>query len=115
SNAASILDVMKILGIESSCDETAAAIVEIDDSHNLTLLSNAVATSLDLHAQYGGVVPEIAARSHIESILPVIDEAIREAFVPNAETGERSVKREEPHLGANLTSPHSPLHTPQSD
>lgn len=67
---------MKILGIESSCDETAAAIVEIDDHHNLTLLSNTVATSLDLHAQYGGVVPEIAARSHIESILPVIEETV---------------------------------------
>lgn len=67
---------MKILGIESSCDETAAAIVEIDDSLDCKLLSNVVATSMDLQAKYGGVVPEIAARSHIESIIPVIEEAV---------------------------------------
>lgn len=67
---------MKILGIETSCDETAAAVVEIDDQLNYTLLSNVVASSMDLHTQYGGVVPEIAARSHIESIIPVIDEAV---------------------------------------
>jgi N6-L-threonylcarbamoyladenine synthase len=62
---------MKILGIETSCDETAAAVVE--DGHNL--LSNTVASSVDLHAAYGGVVPEIAARSHLEVITPVIDNA----------------------------------------
>lgn len=67
---------LRILGIESSCDETAAAIVEIDDTLRCSLLSNVVASSVDLHAQYGGVVPEIAARSHIESIIPVIDEAV---------------------------------------
>ncbi|MDQ5971996.1 MAG: hypothetical protein QG553_155 [Patescibacteria group bacterium] len=66
---------MKILGIESSCDETAAAIVE----DGYTLLGNAVATSMDIHAQYGGVIPEIAARSHIESIIPVIKEALEQA------------------------------------
>lgn len=66
---------MKILGIETSCDETAAAVVE--DGHKL--LSNVVASSMDLHAQYGGVVPEIAARSHIEVILPVIQEALDSA------------------------------------
>ena len=67
---------MKILGIETSCDETAAAVVE--DGHHL--LSNVVASSMDLHAKFGGVVPEIAARSHIESITPVIDQALKEAF-----------------------------------
>lgn len=66
---------MKILGIETSCDETAAAVVE--DGHKL--LSNAVASSMDLHVKYGGVVPEIAARSHIEAILPVIHEALETA------------------------------------
>ncbi len=66
---------MKILGIESSCDETAAAVVE----NGKRLLSNVVATSMDLHAQYGGVVPEIAARSHIESIVPVIKQAVEQA------------------------------------
>ncbi|HVC36740.1 MAG TPA: tRNA (adenosine(37)-N6)-threonylcarbamoyltransferase complex transferase subunit TsaD [Candidatus Dormibacteraeota bacterium] len=66
---------MKILGIETSCDETAAAVVE-DGSR---LLSNNVASSMDLHAPYGGVVPEIAARSHIEVILPVINAALKTA------------------------------------
>jgi len=64
--------VMKIIGIESSCDETAVAIVE--DGH--TLLANSVASSMDIHVQYGGVVPEIAARSHIEAIIPTIESAM---------------------------------------
>lgn len=67
---------MRILGIESSCDETAAAVVEIDDSLNCSLLTNVVASSMELHMQYGGVVPEIAARSHIESIVPVIEKSV---------------------------------------
>jgi N6-L-threonylcarbamoyladenine synthase len=66
---------MRILGIETSCDETAAAVVE----DGKKLLSNVVRSSMDLHAAFGGVVPEIAARSHIESIIPVIDQALREA------------------------------------
>jgi N6-L-threonylcarbamoyladenine synthase len=66
---------MKILGVETSCDETAAAVVE-DGSR---MLGNAVASSIDLHVQYGGVVPEIAARSHIELILPVIQQALDDA------------------------------------
>lgn len=66
---------MRVLGIETSCDETAAAVVE----DGKRLLSNVVASSMDIHAQYGGVVPEIAARSHIESINPVIEQALTEA------------------------------------
>lgn len=67
---------MVILGIETSCDETAAAVVE--DGYRL--LSNTVFSSMDLHKAYGGVVPEIAARSHIESIIPVIEQSLAEAF-----------------------------------
>ncbi|TAH36594.1 tRNA (adenosine(37)-N6)-threonylcarbamoyltransferase complex transferase subunit TsaD [Candidatus Saccharibacteria bacterium] len=71
---------MKILGIESSCDETAAAVVEAQSVEaGVTLLSNAVASSMDLHVQYGGVVPEIAARSHIEAINGVIQQALDDA------------------------------------
>lgn len=66
---------MIILGIETSCDETAVAIVR--DGHEL--LSNVVASSMDLHAQYGGVVPEIAARSHIEVMTPTIQQSLTEA------------------------------------
>ena len=66
---------MKVLGIETSCDETAAAVVE----DGCRLLSNAVLSSMDLHAAYGGVVPEIAARSHIESINTVIKQTLEQA------------------------------------
>jgi N6-L-threonylcarbamoyladenine synthase len=66
---------VKILGIETSCDETAAAVVE----DGKKLFSNAVLSSMDLHAAYGGVVPEIAARSHIEAITPVINQALTDA------------------------------------
>lgn len=66
---------MKILGIESSCDETAAAVVE--DGHRL--VSNVVHSQIDIHMQYGGVVPEVAARSHLEMINPVIEKALVEA------------------------------------
>lgn len=66
---------MKILGIETSCDETSAAVVE----DGQRLLSNVVVSQIDIHAEYGGVVPEVAARSHIEVINPVIRRALREA------------------------------------
>lgn len=66
---------MTILGIESSCDETGASVV--DDGFRLR--SNVVASSMDLHVQYGGVVPEIAARSHIEAIIPTIQASLNEA------------------------------------
>lgn len=130
---------MKILGIETSCDETAAAVVELIDHGQATkaevpqgadeqrtaaytqygkgvaesatprhpasasgvagsagqqagavcrLLSNVVSSSMDLHAQYGGVVPEIAARSHIEVILPVINQALEEALGSQKSKGE---------------------------
>lgn len=66
---------MRILGIETSCDETAAAVV--DDGR--VLLSNVVQSQIDIHKAFGGVVPEIAARSHIEVMLPVVEEALTKA------------------------------------
>ena len=66
---------MKILGIESSCDETACAVVE----DGRKVLSNIVATSLEEHKLYGGVVPEIASRRHAESISGVVREALEKA------------------------------------
>ncbi len=68
---------MKVLGIETSCDETAAAVVE--DGHKI--LSSVVASQADLHARFGGVVPEIASRAHVELVNPVITEALVEAGV----------------------------------
>ena len=61
-----------ILGIESSCDETSAAVVE----NGKKLLSNVVASQISTHSKYGGVVPEVASRMHVESILPVVEEAL---------------------------------------
>ena len=66
---------MKILGIESSCDETAASVVE----DGRRLLSNVIHSQIDIHEQYGGVVPEVAARSHLEVVLPVIEKALVDA------------------------------------
>lgn len=66
---------MKILGIETSCDETAAAVV-LDGRK---MLSNVIVSQIDIHAVYGGVVPEVAARSHIEVINPVINQALSDA------------------------------------
>lgn len=68
---------MMILGIETSCDETAAAVVR----DGTEVLSNAIVSQIDIFAEYGGVIPEIAARSHIEAILPVVDTALKDAQV----------------------------------
>jgi N6-L-threonylcarbamoyladenine synthase len=68
---------IRILAIETSCDETAAAVVE----DGRRILSNVVASQVELHAQYGGVFPEIASRAHIEAIVPVIDQAMKEAHM----------------------------------
>ena len=66
-----------ILGVETSCDETSAAIVV----NGRKILSNVISTQIDLHKKYGGVVPEIASRKHVELVLPVIEQALEEAGV----------------------------------
>ncbi|NLF00034.1 MAG: tRNA (adenosine(37)-N6)-threonylcarbamoyltransferase complex transferase subunit TsaD, partial [Anaerolineales bacterium] len=71
------MDVVRILAIETSCDETSAAVIE----NGRAILSSVVASQVDLHAQYGGVFPELASRAHIEAILPVIQQAMREAHL----------------------------------
>jgi len=68
---------INILGIETSCDETAAAVV----ADGKTVLSSVVASSVALHQKYGGVVPEIASRAHVESIYPVLAETLKQAGV----------------------------------
>ena len=65
---------MLVLGIESSCDETAAAVVK-----DGKMLSNVIASQIKVHSKYGGVVPEIASRKHIEAINPVIEQALSDA------------------------------------
>jgi N6-L-threonylcarbamoyladenine synthase len=66
---------MSVLGLETSCDETAAAVVTGDGR----VLANVVASQADLHARYGGVVPEVASRRHLELVAPVVDRALEEA------------------------------------
>src|ERR1700757_4415329 len=68
---------MYILPIETSCDETAAAVFTDEPR----VLANVVASQTDLHARFGGVVPEVAARAHLQRLLPVIEEALRQASV----------------------------------
>lgn len=68
---------MRILGIESSCDETAAAIV----ADGREILSNVVASQVDVHRKYGGVVPELASREHLRNVVPVVREALERAGV----------------------------------
>jgi len=68
---------MKILGIETSCDETAAAVVE----DGISILSNQIASQVAIHARYGGIVPEVASRQHILAIVPIVEQAMAEAKV----------------------------------
>jgi N6-L-threonylcarbamoyladenine synthase len=68
---------IRILAIETSCDETAAAVVE----DGVRILSNVVASQIELHAQYGGIFPEAASRAHVEAIVPVINQAMKKAHI----------------------------------
>jgi N6-L-threonylcarbamoyladenine synthase len=68
---------MIVLGIETSCDETAAAVVE----NGTRTLSNVVVSQIDIHREFGGVVPELASRKHVESISMVISKALNDACV----------------------------------
>lgn len=79
----------RILGIETSCDETAAAVVE----NGRHILSNIVATQLELHAQFGGVFPEVASRQHIRVIYQVIDQSLKDAHLNLEEVDAIAVTR----------------------
>lgn len=88
---------MIVLGIESSCDETAAAVVR-----GRTVLSNVIASQHDLHAEYRGVVPEIASRAHAERILPVVRRALAEAGVSLADLSAVAVGNRPGLIGSLL-------------
>ena len=72
---------MKILGIETSCDETAIAVIEITAKNKITVLSNVVSSQMKLHAKYGGVVPSLAAREHVKNINHVFELALKTAGI----------------------------------
>ena len=89
---------MKILAFESSCDETAVAVVE----NGRTILSDAIASQADLHALYGGVVPEIASRKHVEAIAALTEQALREAGCERADIDAVAVTYAPGLIGAVL-------------
>src|SRR6202162_6557555 len=88
----------RILGIESSCDETAAAVV----SDGLQVLSNVVASQIEIHKKYGGVVPELASREHWRQIVPVVREALAQANMQLAELDAIAVTQGPGLVGALL-------------
>jgi N6-L-threonylcarbamoyladenine synthase len=87
-----------ILGLETSCDETAAALVTEDGR----ILANVVASQADLHARYGGVVPEVASRRHLELVTPVVREALQQAGMGLSEVGRVAVTQGPGLIGALL-------------
>ena len=72
---------LTFLGIETSCDETAAAVIRENDNGTADILSNIVSSQIDEHKKFGGVVPELAARAHLENIEFIIDTALSESKV----------------------------------
>src|SRR3954465_6615139 len=89
---------MFFLAIETSCDETAAAVF----TEGPEILANVVASQTDLHARFGGVVPEVAARAHLQRLLPVIDEALRQAGITLSQVGCVAVHHTPGLIGALL-------------
>ncbi|MBE3577160.1 MAG: tRNA (adenosine(37)-N6)-threonylcarbamoyltransferase complex transferase subunit TsaD [Limnochordales bacterium] len=95
--AARVRELGPVLGIETSCDETAAAVVDADG-----IRANVVSSQVSIHRLYGGVVPEIASRHHLELILPVIDEALTQAQVSLSELAGIAVTNGPGLIGALL-------------
>src|SRR5258707_8316833 len=91
-------ETLRILGIESSCDETAAAVV----ADGREILSSVVASQIDIHRKYGGVVPELASREHLRQIVPVVREALEQAGMKLAEVDAIGVTQGPGLVGALL-------------
>src|SRR3989442_10598599 len=89
---------MYFLGIETSCDETAAAVFTEEPA----ILSSVIASQTDLHARFGGVVPEVAARAHLQRLLPVVDESLRQAGIRLEQIGCVAVHNTPGLVGALL-------------
>ncbi|MBP5293261.1 MAG: tRNA (adenosine(37)-N6)-threonylcarbamoyltransferase complex transferase subunit TsaD [Clostridia bacterium] len=94
---------MYVLGLESSCDETSAAVLSMDEASGVRdIKSNIVASQIDIHAQYGGVVPEIASRAHIESVTQVTKKALDTAGITARDLGCVAVTSHPGMIGALL-------------
>ncbi|TIP55562.1 MAG: tRNA (adenosine(37)-N6)-threonylcarbamoyltransferase complex transferase subunit TsaD, partial [Mesorhizobium sp.] len=72
---------IRVLGIETSCDETAASVVALDGASAPEILSNVVLSQIEEHAAFGGVVPEIAARAHVEALDGIVEAALADSAV----------------------------------
>lgn len=79
---------MRILAIETSCDETAASVAE-GRGNRLSIVSNVVSSQIEIHKKYGGVVPEVAAREHVLNILPVVEEALAKAGIKRKDAAKK--------------------------
>lgn len=85
-------DKIYILGIESSCDETAASIIQTNKNNTeLVVLSNVISSQIEIHKQYGGVVPEVAAREHVLNIIPTIEASLKKAKISKDDLSAISV------------------------
>jgi len=93
---------MYILGMESSCDETSAAVIEMTEGGERRICSNIVASQIEIHRVYGGVVPEIAGRAHIEAVSGITYEALREAGIGVHDLGLVAVTSHPGLIGALL-------------
>lgn len=83
------METIRILGIESSCDETAAAVIE----NGQRIMSNVIASQQDMHAEYGGIFPEMASRQHVLAIQPVIQKALKDAHLSYSDVDAIAVTR----------------------
>lgn len=83
------MDTVRILGIETSCDETAAAVVE----NGRVILSSVVASQVEVHAEFGGIFPEVASRQHVLTIYPIVEQALREAHLDLSDVDGIAVTR----------------------
>ena len=81
-----MIEPLTVLGLETSCDETAAAVVRLDASGAVEVLSSIVGTQIAAHAPYGGVVPEIAARAHVDMLDGIVRAAMTEADIDHTLT-----------------------------
>ncbi|MBO0839969.1 MAG: tRNA (adenosine(37)-N6)-threonylcarbamoyltransferase complex transferase subunit TsaD, partial [Sciscionella sp.] len=80
-----------VVGIESSCDETGVGIVALQEDGTFDLLADEVASSVELHARFGGVVPEVASRAHLEAMRPTVERALRAAGIELADVDDIAV------------------------
>jgi len=99
---------LNVLGIETSCDETAASVVRLDAGGRSEVRSSVVASQVAQHAPFGGVVPEVAARAHVELIEPVAARALAEAGVTLAEVDAVAATAGPGLIGAVMVGSRSP-------